>query len=92
MPDAGPTISVTIDGTVLIVAPGTTVAAAVMMADAPTRISVSGEPRAPLCGMGICFECRVTVDGIPHQRSCQIVCAAGMDVRTGGRTAEERRP
>lgn len=34
------------------------------------RRSVSGEPRGVLCGMGICFECRVTVEGIPHRRAC----------------------
>ena len=46
------------------------------------RRSVSGEPRGPLCGMGICFECRVTIDGHTHCRSCQIPCVAGMEVRT----------
>jgi len=34
--------------------------------------------------MGICFECRVTVDGRPHVRSCQVVCRPGMEVRTDG--------
>ena len=33
--------------------------------------SVSGEARAPLCGMGICFECRVTINGQAHSRSSQ---------------------
>jgi D-hydroxyproline dehydrogenase subunit gamma len=46
------------------------------------RRSVSGEVRGPLCGMGICFECRVTIDGRAHCRSCQVVCRAGMEVRT----------
>jgi D-hydroxyproline dehydrogenase subunit gamma len=46
------------------------------------RRSVTGQPRGPLCGMGICFECRVTIDGREHCRSCQIPCAAGMEVRT----------
>nr|AUN35746.1 sarcosine oxidase alpha subunit 2Fe-2S domain-like protein [uncultured bacterium] len=46
------------------------------------RRSVTGEPRGPLCGMGICFECRVTIDGEAHCRSCQTVCKNGMDVRT----------
>ena len=46
------------------------------------RRSVTGEPRAPLCGMGICFECRVTIDGRAHCRSCQVVCRRGMEVRT----------
>jgi sarcosine oxidase subunit alpha len=45
--------------------------------------SVGGDPRYPLCGMGICFECRVTVDGIPHRRSCLIEATDGMEVETG---------
>jgi sarcosine oxidase subunit alpha len=48
------------------------------------RRSVTGELRGPLCGMGICFECRVTIDDEQHCRSCQIVCRDGMDVRTDG--------
>ena len=48
------------------------------------RRSVSGEPRGPLCGMGICFECRVTIGGRAHCRSCQEVCRPGMEVRTDG--------
>jgi len=48
------------------------------------RRSATGEPRGPLCGMGICFECRVTIDGEHHCRSCQTVCRNGMDVRTDG--------
>jgi sarcosine oxidase subunit alpha len=44
----------------------------------------TGEPRGPLCGMGICFECRVTIDGEPHCRSCQTFAENGMDVRTDG--------
>lgn len=46
------------------------------------RRSVSGEPRGPLCGMGICFECRVTVNGQEHVKSCQAPCEAGMEVHT----------
>lgn len=75
-------IALTVDGAGLRVAPGTTVAAAVLMSGMHTHISVRGEPRGPLCGMGICFECRVTINGQPHQRSCQILCEPGMDVRT----------
>ncbi len=62
---------------------GSMVSAAVALAGAWLyRRSVTGEPRGPLCGMGICFECRVTIGGKPHQRSCQIPCAEGMEVRT----------
>ena len=75
-------VSLMVNGATVTVAAGTTVAAAVMRSGAATRTSVTGEPRGPLCGMGICFECRVMIDGAAHQRSCQIVCAPGMDVRT----------
>ncbi len=44
------------------------------------RTSVSGEARGPLCGMGTCFECRVTVDGRPHVRSCLAPVRDGMSV------------
>ena len=52
--------------------------------DGRERVSTirDGEPRGPLCGMGICFECRVTIDGEAHCRSCQTECRNGMDVRT----------
>lgn len=80
MPEA--TIGLSINGVPLRVAAGTTVAAAVLIAGSHARTSVMGEQRAPLCGMGICYECRVTINGIPHQKSCQIVCEPGMDVRT----------
>jgi sarcosine oxidase subunit alpha len=79
MPD---TISVTINGAVQRVPPGTTIAAALLIAGQPSRISVGGERRAPLCGMGICFECRALVDGAAHRRTCQIFCEQGMTVET----------
>jgi D-hydroxyproline dehydrogenase subunit gamma len=86
MPDA---IVLFIDGLAVSVAAGTSVAAAVAMAGSPvTRRSVTGMPRAPLCGMGICQECRVTIDGRPHQLACQSLCAPGLQVLTasgGGR-------
>ncbi len=46
------------------------------------RLSVTGEARAPLCGMGICFECRVTINGQAHSRSCQIPAADRQNVVT----------
>jgi D-hydroxyproline dehydrogenase subunit gamma len=89
MPENVRSLALTVNGTPIAVQPGATVAAAVLMAGAATRISVTGEPRAPLCGMGICFECRVTIDGVPHQRSCQILCRSGMNVRTAPSEASE---
>jgi D-hydroxyproline dehydrogenase subunit gamma len=75
-------IMLTVNGAVVKVSAGTTVAVAVTLAHAASRISVSGEPRGPLCGMGICYECRVKIDGTPHCRGCQVLCESGMDVST----------
>jgi len=75
-------VNLTVNGTPVTVTAGATVAVAIAMAGQACRTSVSGEPRGPLCGMGICFECRAIVNGIPHCRSCQILCEPGMEVRT----------
>ena len=47
------------------------------------RLSVLGEPRGPVCGMGTCFECRVTVDGIQGRRACLEPVREGMEVSLG---------
>jgi len=49
-----------------------TLAAALARADQPFRTSVTGEPRAPLCGMGVCHECRVTLGDDAHQLACMV--------------------
>ena len=77
------TITVHVNGRPIEVPAGSTAAVALAIAgvDAP-RQSVSSEPRGPLCGMGICFECCATIDGRPHQRTCQAICREGMEIRT----------
>ncbi|MRV73827.1 (2Fe-2S)-binding protein [Duganella sp. FT92W] len=77
-------VIVMVDGHAVAVPVGSTVVAAIAHAHATvlTRKSVSGMPRGPVCGMGICQECRVTIDGRAHQLSCQTLCEPGMDVRT----------
>ncbi|MBT2374436.1 MULTISPECIES: 2Fe-2S iron-sulfur cluster-binding protein [Pseudomonas] len=59
----------------LTVRDGITVAAAVTV----TRTSCTGQPRAAFCGMGICQECRMTIDG-RRQLACQTLCREGMQV------------
>lgn len=74
---------VMVNGEEVQVAPGTTVAAAVALAGVSAfRRSATGAPRGPLCGMGICFECRVQLDGRPGVRGCMTVCSDGMNVST----------
>jgi D-hydroxyproline dehydrogenase subunit gamma len=81
-PSTATEVTVTVNGAPVSVVTGATVAVAMMLAGKACRTSVTGEPRGPLCGMGICFECRVTIDGKAHCRSCQILCEPGMEVRT----------
>lgn len=75
-------VTLTVNGSPVAVPAGTTVAVAVAIAGLACRTSVNGEPRGALCGMGICFECRVSINGRAHCRSCQIACEPGMDVKT----------
>ena len=79
MPDE---IKIRVNAASVSVTTGTTVAVAMMIAGVPCRTSVTGEPRGPLCAMGICFECRAVVNGIPHARTCQMLCEADMEVST----------
>lgn len=77
------TVTINVNDRQVAVEKGTVVAAAVVIAGFTSfRKSVTGESRAPVCGMGICFECRVTIDGVKHSRSCQTLCGEGMNVET----------
>ncbi|MGA2749468.1 MAG: 2Fe-2S iron-sulfur cluster-binding protein [Verrucomicrobiota bacterium] len=80
MPDY---LQLRVNGTTVRVTPQTVVAAAVAQAGhARFRRSVNGQMRGPLCGMGTCMECRLTINGQAHCRSCQTLCQEGMEVRT----------
>jgi sarcosine oxidase subunit alpha len=41
--------------------------------------------RGGFCGMGVCQECRVTIDGMPDRRACMTEVREGMEVVTDGR-------
>ena len=77
-------VSLTVNGKPIEVVEGASVAAAVAQSGAAFRRSLSGEPRSALCGMGVCFECRVTIDGVAQQQACILPVRAGMQVLTDG--------
>lgn len=78
------TIEIIANGRRVRVSAGITVAAALLdLGITEFRRSVTRAPRAPLCGMGICYECRVTIDGVPHRRACIVPVANGMEIITG---------
>jgi predicted molibdopterin-dependent oxidoreductase YjgC len=73
-------VNLHIDGQPVAVPLGCTVAVALAISgNGVARISVRGDARAPLCGMGVCQECRVIVDG-QRQLACQTLCRDGMQV------------
>lgn len=76
-------VQITVDGRSLRAEAGSTVAAALASAEILAfGVSPKGRARGPLCGMGTCHECRVTIDGVMHQRACMRVVEPGMVVAT----------
>ena len=85
------TVALTIDGAPHRAVLGASVAAALLNAGVWSfRRAPGGDARGPLCGMGICHECHVSVDGVPHQRACLVPVVEGMDVRTAAGAATAR--
>ncbi|MCP3143217.1 (2Fe-2S)-binding protein [Pyxidicoccus xibeiensis] len=79
----GASLTLRINGRVVTVPVGTSVAAALALAgDFVSRGDLGGRPRGPLCGMGVCFECRATIDGVPEVLACLTPCRDGQEVVT----------
>lgn len=75
-------VTVFVHGKSVRVPTGSMVSAALLSQQAACRTSVTGEPRTALCGMGICFECRASINGVMHQRTCQLPAREGMCIET----------
>lgn len=76
-------VTIVVNGVALEVAPDISLAAALLNAGVTAfRRDLDGSPRAPLCGMGTCFECRVVADGVPGVRACLETVRDGMVVET----------
>lgn len=71
------------DGVQMTAYPGDTLAGALYAAGKRSwRQSRPGDERGLLCGMGICFDCVLSVDGVPNVRACQTLVRDGMVVVT----------
>ena len=79
-------VRVHVDGQPVSVPVDASVAAAVARVTRRFRLSPQRHPRAPLCGMGVCHECRVRIDG-RVRLACQTLCTEGMQVHTDTGTA-----
>lgn len=80
----GSEIEIIVDGSAVRAYVGETVAAALMAAGqrALRTTPRRSEPRGLYCGMGVCFDCVMTVDGRPNVRTCQTRVHSGMRVQT----------
>lgn len=69
---------VTFDGRELPVSPGQTVAAVLMAAGVRSwrTTRVGGRPRGLFCGIGVCFDCLVTINGVAS-RACLVTARPG---------------
>jgi predicted molibdopterin-dependent oxidoreductase YjgC len=79
--ERGPQVVLTLDGRPVTAYEGESVAA-LLLAEGiiATRVTRGGEPRGVYCGMGVCFDCLVVVDGVPNTRACMKWVREGMRV------------
>lgn len=84
-PRKGKSVSIRINGQSIRAFAGETIHAALIAAGIQVmRMTGSGELRGVFCGMGICYDCLVTVDSIPDQRACMTMVREGMEISLPG--------
>jgi predicted molibdopterin-dependent oxidoreductase YjgC len=76
-------LNIEVDGESVAAYAGETVATVLLALGWRTfRHTQHGAPRGLFCGMGVCFDCLVTVDGIENVRACLTPVAEGMIITT----------
>lgn len=82
--ERGEQITVQIDGRPVVAYTGETVAALLLAEGIRTfrHTAQNGQPRSLFCGIGICYDCLVTVDGAPNVRACLTALTPGMAIKT----------
>ncbi|MGO3146503.1 MAG: (2Fe-2S)-binding protein [Leucobacter sp.] len=85
-----PRVQATFEGELIETRAGSSVAAALTESGCNAwRTTAEGKPRGLFCGIGVCFDCIVEIDGESGQRACMIPLEDGMDVqRQRSRTGE----
>ena len=86
-----PDLAISFEGRPIPARLGESVASALTAAGVRTfRTLRSGAKRGLFCGMGVCQECLVVIDGQPGQRACMTKIVAPIDVRI--QTSKTPRP
>ncbi len=84
--ERGQAIRITVDGLPVEAYEGETIAGALLASGRRAwRQTRHGKPRGLYCGIGLCFDCLVMVNGTANVRACLTPVAAGMVVETGTR-------
>lgn len=80
----GEPVNITVDGKAIEAYQGETVAAAMLAAGIRTfnKSHKHKQPRSLYCGMGVCYECLVTINGVHAQRACVTHVEEGMVIET----------
>jgi predicted molibdopterin-dependent oxidoreductase YjgC len=88
--EARQALSIEVDGETVPAFAGETVATVLLaLGRRGFRQTGRGEPRGLYCGMGVCFDCLVTVDGVENMRACLTPVEDGMVIHTVPRAATD---
>jgi predicted molibdopterin-dependent oxidoreductase YjgC len=81
----GHQVEIVVDGERLVAFEGETLATSLWASGKKQfRRTPRSSPRGVFCGMGICYDCVMTVDGVPNTRACMTPVRDGMRVETQG--------
>ena len=82
--ERGRVLGIVVDGHEVAAYEGESLAAALLASGRRvTRWTArAGEARGYFCGMGVCQDCLLTVDGLPNVRACMTPVRAGLRVET----------
>lgn len=78
------TFQIMVDGRPVPVLPGQTIGAALHAAGVRSwrTTRFGGRPRGLFCGIGVCFDCLISVNGRAPERACLVEAAPGDEVTT----------
>lgn len=79
-------VNVSFDGRPLVAVRGQNIGAALVSNGITAWRSTrkNARPRGLFCGIGVCFDCLVTVDGEANQRACLVEVQEGMEIEGSG--------
>ena len=89
----GKSFEIEVDGEKLVAYEGETVAAVLVAAGRRTFrwTEKKKHPRGMYCGIGLCHECMMVINGAPNTKACQTMATPGCQVKTQHGLQERQR-